>query len=80
MLPVQPVQGFEGVQDLLLAHAGAPQPLQQIYLLNSEARLLAELGHPAARRTGGQRVCVSEGRGDDKETQVVSVEKFRQFN
>lgn len=41
MLPVQPVQSVERVQDLLLGHAGATQPLQQIYLLDGEARLLA---------------------------------------
>lgn len=48
VLPVQPVQGVKRVQDLLLGHPGATQPLQQIYLLDGEARLLAELRHPAA--------------------------------
>lgn len=48
MLPVQPVQSVKCMQDLLLGHASATQPLQQIYLLNREPRLLAELRHPAA--------------------------------
>lgn len=48
VLPVQPVQSVKRVQDLLLGHSGATQPLQQIYLLDGEARLLAEVRHPAA--------------------------------
>ena len=55
VLPVQPVQSIECVQDLLLGHAGATQPLQQIYLLYCEARLLTELRHPAAGRETRQR-------------------------
>lgn len=48
VFPVQPVQSVKRVQDLLLGHTGATQPLQQIDLLDGEARLLAELRHPAA--------------------------------
>lgn len=50
VLPVQPVQSVQRVKDLLLGHPRATQALQQIYLLNSEAWLLAQLRHPAAEQ------------------------------
>lgn len=63
VLPVQPVQSVERVQDLLLGHAAAPQPLQQIYLLDCKARLLAELRHPAGWERGNRKC----GEGGGKE-------------
>lgn len=62
VLPVQPVQSVQCVQDLLLRHPGATQPLQQIDLLDGEARLLAEVRHPA----DGQREKAGEKEDRDR--------------
>jgi hypothetical protein len=49
VLAVQSVQGIQGVEDLWLGHPRPPQPLEQVNLLDGEARLIGELRHPGQR-------------------------------
>ncbi len=58
MLSVQPVEGVQGVQDLLLCHAAPTYPLQQVDLLNSKTRLICIMGHSAKKKR--ESCCIRE--------------------
>lgn len=51
MLPLQVVQGVQGVEDLRPSDARPPEPLEEVDLLDGETRLLTLLEHPGGRIT-----------------------------
>lgn len=46
MFLVQVVQGVQGVDNLHVCDPCSPQPLEEVYLLDGETRLLTLLEHP----------------------------------